>query len=216
MSRKVEWTLENIKSGFERFYDIHGRYPNAYDVDDFDFLPSARQIQRRFGGLVNLRAKLGLEIKSYSCGKERSDKVSFFNKRGIKCENAMLDVLRKHFDEKFIHIEKPTNKEGTDSYDSKDRYDFYVYAKPNDFAIDVFATDDIRRLIKIMNIKEKKYRRISSDADLYFVYCGEGVDGSKLIEWLKNRRTELPSKWMIVDSDNFENELKNYSSYRAV
>ncbi|MEI7621309.1 MAG: hypothetical protein WCJ51_02120, partial [Candidatus Moraniibacteriota bacterium] len=100
---KQRWTLEKISEGFEKFYKLNNRYPVAYDVDDCDFLPSSRQIQRAFGGLINLRKKLGLEVANYSNGKERSDLVSTFNIRGRKYENIVFNILN-------IYTPKPANK----------------------------------------------------------------------------------------------------------
>ncbi|OHA45886.1 MAG: hypothetical protein A3A80_04405 [Candidatus Terrybacteria bacterium RIFCSPLOWO2_01_FULL_44_24] len=47
------WDLEKIKQGFDLFYKENGRYPTTFDVDDYKYLPSSRQIQRNFGGLKN-------------------------------------------------------------------------------------------------------------------------------------------------------------------
>lgn len=210
------WTLEKVKNGFEKFYEMFNRYPTAYDVDDFDFLPSSRQIQRKFGGLVNLKKILGLKVENYNKGKERSIKVADFNARGRKHENQIFNLLKVNFDEKFIHIEKPTIKEDQlDEYNSKDRYDFYVYAKPKNFAIDVFGTEDERGLIKILNIKEKKYRKIGSNENLYFIYFGNSINKSKVENWINNKKNKFPKNWNILDIDEFKKELISYTSFRA-
>lgn len=211
------WTLEKVKNGFEKFYELYDRYPTAYDVDDFDFLPSSRQIQRKFGGLVNLRKNLGLKVENYNQGEERSANVAKFNKRGRQYEVVVYKLLKNYFDDKFIHIERPTLKDKDSyEYDSKDRYDFYVYAKPNNFAIDVFGTKDERGLTKILNIKEKKYRKIISSENLYFIYFGDNVNRKKVDSWLTNKRNRLPENWYILDLDDFKKEVINYTSYKAV
>ncbi len=218
MSKQKIWTLEKISEGFEKFHKLNNRYPVAYDVDDCDFLPSSRQIQRAFGGLVDLRKKLGLKVENYSQGKERSDLVSTFNIRGRKYENDIFGILKEYFDEKFIHIEKPTCKEDIkNEYNSKDRYDFYVYAKPNNFAIDVFGTDAARGVVNIMNIKEAKYRKINpSNEKLYFIYFGDNIDKDKVKNWLINRKNKFPENWSVVDVSEFRNELGLYEAYTAV
>lgn len=216
MTRVEEWTLEKVRTGFENFFNLHNRYPTTYDVDDFDMLPSSRQIQRKFGGLVSLRRKLGLEVEHYNYGEERSIKVANFNTRGRKYENVIFNLLKNNFDEKFIHIEKPTIQfKNTSEYNSKDRYDFYVYAKPSNFAIDVFGTDDVRGLVKILNIKEKKYRKTTSLEKLYFVYFGNNINREKLENWMRNKKNKFPTNWHIYDVDEFKKELANYSSYSA-
>ena len=49
------WTKENILNGLRKFFDDTGRYPTATEIDQNEYLPSSRQIQRAFGGLRNLR-----------------------------------------------------------------------------------------------------------------------------------------------------------------
>lgn len=56
------WTSEQLKIGFLKFYELHGHYPTSHEVDAFEFLPSSRSMQRRFGGLVEVRK--ALELKS--------------------------------------------------------------------------------------------------------------------------------------------------------
>ncbi len=210
-----KWSLGKVKKGFGKFFEIHNRYPTAYDVDDFDLLPSSRQIQRRFGGLVNLRKELGLKIKNYGEGKNRTEVSHRIVKEGRECENIVLDLLKNIFDEKFIHIEKPIIG-GISGYDSKDRYDFYVYAKPNNFAIDVFKTNDVRNMVKILNIKEKKYKKTINSEKLYFIYFGQDINQEKLLYWRENKKIKFPENWEIINVNDFNKELKKYHSFKAL
>lgn len=215
MSDKITWTLDKIKAGFDRFFELYQRYPTSYDVDNFDFLPSSRQIQRKYGGLPNLRKMLQLEVENYTKGQSRSDKVSEINKRGRQYENIVFNLLKGYFNEVFIHVEKPTSKLAP-IYDSKDRYNFYVYAKPSNFAIDVFEASNTRGLINIVNIKEKKYNKISTNEKLYLIYFSENIDKIKLNNWLGNRRNKLLNKYILLNIDEFEKELKDYKSFSLV
>lgn len=214
--QKTIWTLEKVKEGFEKFFGLYNRYPTAYDIDDFDFLPSSRQIQRKFGGLVNLRKELGLKVKNYGKDEERSSLVSSFNIRGRQYENIVYTLLKEYFDEKFIHIEKPVNRKLGEEYDSKNRYDFYVYAKPRNFAVDVFGTNDSRGVVKILNIKENKYIKIKTTDDLYFIYFGENINKNKIDNWIKNRKNKFPENWKILDKVDFEKKLPKYTSYKVI
>ena len=206
----VLWTLDKIREGFLKFYELKGVYPRAYDIDDFEFLPSSRQIQRSFGGLVNLRKLLGLEINSYSTGKERSKIATSGNKKGRILENDIAKILQDRFGEQFVHIEKPINN------NFKNRYDFYVYAKPINFAVDVFSTSEVRNLIKNINIKEKKYsQKGTADArePLYFVYLLEKSNESMLSNWIQNRKNKIRLNWKLMSSDEFKKEIFNYSNF---
>jgi len=158
-----------------------------------------------------------LEVENYGQGKERSNLVSGFNIRGRQYENILFCLLKEHFDEKFIHVEKPTTKKDCESeYNSKDRYDFYVYAKPSNFAVDVFGTDATRGVVNIMNIKEKKYRKINSKENLYFVYFGNSIDKNKVRNWMFTRKNKFPVNWKIIDLEDFKSELRKYTSFRAI
>jgi hypothetical protein len=217
MPKEITWTIEKIKEGFEKFYSIHNRYPTAYDVDDFENLPSSRQIQRSFGGLVNLRKLLNLKVKNYTKGNSRALTVKRINIRGRKYENIVYKLLLNHFDYKFIHIEKPIIS--SSEYDSKDRYDFYVYAKPTNFAIDVFVGNDDRGVINIFNIKEKKYRKVDMNENecLYFLYIVENESyKNKLHSWIYTKIKKIPKNWKILSMSEFTHELKNYSSFKAI
>lgn len=179
------WTLEKTKEGFEKFYEEFERYPMANEVDDFDYLPSSRQIQRNFGGLVSLRRSLGLSIENYGEGASRSKIATHVNERGVAFEIEVRDYLQEKFNDPFVHIERPVHM------NSKDRFDFYVYAKPMNFAIDVFGTTDIRCLIKVMNMKEARYRKVNilkENEKLYFIYFSDFDLKNRIGEWMKSKR----------------------------
>lgn len=204
------WTLEKTKEGFEKFHEEFGRYPKANEVDDFDYLPSARQIQRNFGGLVLLRKNMGLDIEDYSSGESRSKIATRINKRGVGFEIEVRDYLQEKFKDPFVHIERPVHMS------SKDRFDFYVYAKPVNFAIDVFGTTDIRCLIKVMNMKEVRYRKINmlkDDEKLYFIYFSEFDLKDRILEWVARKKLKFPENWKLLTFDEFKKEILYFSSY---
>ena len=211
MKNNKIWTLEKVKEGFEKFYRTYNRYPTAYDIDDFNFLPSSRQIQRSFGGLVKLRKILELKIENYGNGKSRSRLAHNSNILGKKCERIVLELLKNKFDEKFVHIEKPV--EG----DYKNRFDFYVYAKPKNFAIDVFGSDDTRNLVNNFNIKEKKYLKSNNEKEsLYFIYIGDKINESKLAIWYQKKKSKIPKNWKIISLKELKKEMNRYEAYRAI
>jgi hypothetical protein len=58
------WEIEELRAGLENFNTEHGRYPTAPEIDTYPYLPSARTIERRFGGVIGLRKTLGLDTQS--------------------------------------------------------------------------------------------------------------------------------------------------------
>ncbi|MDD4819113.1 MAG: hypothetical protein PHH27_02975, partial [Candidatus Colwellbacteria bacterium] len=114
------YSIEEIKEGFERFKVINGRLPIAPEIDKIDYLPSSRQIQRRFGGLENLRKTLGYTDTNFGKGLFRSEITNRVNKRGRESEKTLEKILKDKFGEVFVHTEKIFD-------DSKNRVDFYIY-----------------------------------------------------------------------------------------
>ena len=56
---KSFWTTEKIKEGFDRFIKENGRLPKSIEIDELEYLPSRKLIERNFGGLEKLRGELG-------------------------------------------------------------------------------------------------------------------------------------------------------------
>ena len=60
MTKKSIWTVERITEGINRFINEERREPTARDFDLSPYLPSARQIQRAYGGLPAFRKLINL------------------------------------------------------------------------------------------------------------------------------------------------------------
>ncbi len=150
------WNKQNILEGFKKFFNENERYPTALEIDSCSYLPSSRQIQRSFGGLINLRKELGLEITNYSVGLSRINIATEINARSRKTEREMEEILIKHFGEHFVHVEKHLYKfydpTQTDIKKYKTRSDFFIYAKHYQFCIDIFYASNMRLLTSIINL----------------------------------------------------------------
>lgn len=124
--KKEKWTIKKIKEGFERFLGEHGRLPIAPEIDQLEYLPSSRQIQRKFGGLEKLRETLNYKDVHFGRGDYRSKIASRVNLKGREIELQLEKILRNKFHEVFIHTERIFD-------DTKNRVDFYVYSPDEDF-----------------------------------------------------------------------------------
>jgi len=93
------WTSNKIKDGFERFIKENGRLPLAPEIDLLDYLPSSRQIQKKFGGLEKLRHQLGYKDTHFGKGAYRSAIATRVNHRGRNEELSLEKVLREIFGE---------------------------------------------------------------------------------------------------------------------
>lgn len=163
----ARWNYESIRLGVERFVADNGRPPTAIDFDRTKYLPSARQVQRAFGGLESLRRELGHEDLNYTKGSLRSPRSAEGYVRGTSAEDALEVLLIKKFGEPFVHTQKRYYK------DHRNRYDFFVYYTEGFMGIDVFSTT--RREYIGPNIRHKlpKYGNVPADTPIFFVVASD-------------------------------------------
>lgn len=164
---KAVWTTDIIKQGIDKFFDQHGNFPTAWDFDKTPYLPSARQVQRAFGGLEALRISLGYSETNYTKGQLRRQRSIDGNTNGLAAEDRLEILLINRFGEPFVHTQKRYYKK------LKNRYDFFIYAYDMHFGIDVFTTQ--RREYIGPNIRHKllKYKDIPPDVPVYFIVASE-------------------------------------------
>ena len=83
-----KWSIGEVIEGLEYYKQLHDKYPSAREIDAFEFLPSARSIQRSFGGLEKFRKGIGLEegLTNLTKGKIRSEKAQNTYSNAIKHE----------------------------------------------------------------------------------------------------------------------------------
>jgi hypothetical protein len=190
------WSIEQVKEGFERFIAEHGRLPTAYEVDDTDYLPSARQIQRRWGGLSELRLALGYGDVHFGKGDHRGASSRKTGLRGGNAEDKLNELLVERFGELFVHSEWRFGV-------NRNRIDFIVYAHDTTFGIDVFATDEKRTIIKNIAVKIPKYIGFPAEVPLFFVVWSESLSQTDIDDAVKNmgKLSTLPNlKVLSVDS----------------
>lgn len=199
-----EWTIDKIKEGFERFRIEHGRLPMAPEIDKLDYLPSSRQIQRKFGGLEKLRAILGYEDTHFGKGIFRSEIATRINVRGRDAELALEKILREKFGEVFVHTERIFD-------DSKNRVDFYVYSPDGNFGVDVFYTETMRDLQKNINLKIDKYQKFPHQ--LFLVVGNDQFRQEDLDKYMASKIKALPQNTTIVTLQALLNTIKSKRIY---
>jgi hypothetical protein len=169
--KSAKWSVENIRLGIDRFLMEEGRAPTAHDFDETIYLPSARQIQRVYGGLVKLREALGYTDLDFTKGSLRQVIAASGNKLGITAENYLETILIDKFGETYVHTQKRYYK------GSKNRYDFLVYARNATFGIDVFTTSRASYINKNIRHKILRYKHVPQSINVYFVLIGESYTG---------------------------------------
>lgn len=165
MSFTQIWDEKKIIDGFKRFNDENGHYPTAPEIDRCDYLPSSRQLQRIYGGLIQFRTKAGLSEQdlNYGKGQFRSNIGRVSGIVSIAAENTMHNFLTNIYGEICVHEQKKYGE-------GKNTVDFYIYGETRNFGVEVFNTYSLRDLANHLNIKLKKYYDFTNE--LYFVVFG--------------------------------------------
>lgn len=208
MARKITWTDELIRSAFERFKKENGRYPTVNDIDRTDYFPSSKQLQRRFGGVRQLREKLGFDVTDYGVGEFRSVLATEFNKLSRQSEVELERLLFKKFGEMFVHREKPLMQEW------QIRLDFFVYTKTKNFGVDVFVPSTLKQVIDNVNHKQRKYT--NPPFLTYFVDANKEHKQEELDKKVLSKLNQLHPNIRVITLDDFLIEVSKFEPYKAV
>lgn len=198
----IKWDLNKIKYGLDEFYKLNKRYPSALEVDEYSLLPSSRQVQRKFGGLKELRKLLGFpdEDIDYTRGQVRSDIAKVIGERGKEFEKEVYRILVKRFSEICVHQQKPFNN-------YKSRADFFIYAQNYKFGVDVFYPKDLHSFVCCVNIKEKTY--IDLDFDMIFLSVNPKINQSLINKFTSRRKNSTLRNVKVMDIDEFKKHINN-------
>ena len=173
--------------GLMQFYKEHQRFPTAPEVDIYPYLPSARSIERSFGGLVALRQQLGLDTQpDFRSGKHSSERAFKINRRAHKVEQVVYEYLVSIFGTEFVH------REYLFSFDRRTRADFFVYDQNKGFCVDVFYPSDRRNLGGCLNSKQRKYETsLMRQYPVIFLQMNEALEQGELDQLIKNKKNTL-------------------------
>lgn len=197
------WTDEKLKAGFERFLTDHNRLPTAAEIDELDYLPASRTIQKRFGGLKSLRERLGYRETHFGAGLYRSAIAHEVGPRGRNLEIELEQELHNHFGARSVHTEKVFN--------GKQRVDFYVYSLSGNFAADVFFPGTFRTMQNNVNIKMKKYQHFTEP--LYLVVANPDILQTDLDHYSINRREPFNENTVLLTYSAFLEKIKEYEPF---
>lgn len=205
--KKVKWTIPKIKSGFSSFYTEFGRYPTAHEVDAYSKLPSSRQIQRAYGGLVKLREMLGLKGQTdFTTGAYSSLRATRIAKRAHETERVVYNYLAREFGGVFVH------REYLFLDDRRTRTDFFVHSKKGNFSIDVFYPKNKKTLLGCINSKMRTYSKEEMlQYPVIFLMMNPGISQKEIEEIVSNKKIKLMSNEKIMTFT----ELKKYCKGRG-
>lgn len=194
------WKLEELKAGLENFYAKNNRYPTAPEVDAHPYLPSARSIERSFGGLVELRKALGLDTQTdFREGAHSSARATKINARAHHVEQEVYEFLKERFGKQFVH------REYFFFDDKRTRADFFVYDTSRGFCVDVFYPSDRRNLIGCLNSKLAKYQGPQMNQyPVIFLQMNKELNQELLDSVISNKKKKLLAGHYLYSWDSFK------------
>lgn len=197
----IPWSLSELEAGLKHFFEEHGHYPTATEVDSYKYLPSARTIERSFGGLVVVRQKLGLgDNHDFRTGEHSSNRARSINKRAYATERVVYDYLVERFGKQFVH------REYFFTDDHRTRADFFVYDSGNGFCVDVFYPASPRNLSGCLNIKLTKYGGLGVflEYPVIFLQMNESISQTRLDALLKAKKRPLAAGQYLMEWNTFK------------
>lgn len=199
------WTLENLKSGLEHFYKEHSRYPTTPEINAYQYLPSSKTIERRFGGVLGLRKDLGVAGQhDFRTGKHSSLRAKLINKRANETERSVYELLVDQFGKEFVH------REYFFTDDKRTRADFFVYDRESGFCVDVFYPSNKHNLIGCLNSKIKKYRSLHMrQYPIIYLQMNSNLTQIELNMVIKNKKNKLPGGQELMSLDSFKEFCKS-------
>ncbi len=197
--KRIPWKLEELEAGFKRFFETYGHYPTGPEIDAYEYLPSARSIERSFGGVVALRKQLSLGGQDdYRTGAHSSRRAITINDRAHAIERDVYEYLCERFGKEFVH------REYFFTDDARTRADFFIYDQGGGFCVDVFYPSDRRNLTGCLNNKLDKYAsEHMRQYPVIFLQMNENLSQS-LVDDLVAKKEKKPQKGQkVIGWDSF-------------
>jgi len=209
MSHKRTWTLKKVKSGIDSFYSKHNRYPVSRDFDLDPDLPSARHVQRIFGGLVSLRKKLKIvSEKDFSKGSYSSTRAQKIKEQSTKTSRALLSILQKYAPYALIEVKVPIK-----TYRST--FDFKLGNEAQNCVVEHVNPRDDRTLIECIENKLRKIANIEPNPKKVFIVIMNTKINQGKIEQMKKRRTK-PFNEKAIEIHSLESFIQRLEKARSV
>jgi hypothetical protein len=203
------WNRDDIKEGLERFYNDHGKYPTAAEIDSSQYLPSSRTIQRSFGGLVAFRKNIKLSGQSdFRSGEHSRERAATISKRAHLMEAKVYKYLQEAFSKEFVH------REYFFTDDKRTRADFFVYDADKGFCVDVFYPNSRQNLIGCLNSKLDKYiDKYMRQYPVIYLQMNDEIEQDVLDDVIKSKKRKLPQGQYLMTWNTFQKFCKSKKAH---
>lgn len=162
MSHK--YTKEQVKQALLDLKQSLGHEPTLKEIDACDKLPSVRQIQRLYGGVIKLRKELNFDEPNHTAGPTRQAKAAEINALAAKYEAELYNELHKKLHDKtgattyVIRQYAYQQWHEDESYYSNTLFDVAIDDRQKNHVtlIDFFYPSDLNSFAGCIRAKKKK------------------------------------------------------------
>jgi hypothetical protein len=187
-----------MKELIQKFKEEHGHYPAAKDFDTCPYLPSARTVQRKYGGLVALKKELGIPDSDHRTGAHRKKMVRLINKRNNEMKATLTKDLQAICNARNIHHPFAPYD------DSKINIDYLIYHPTKNHAIglELFYPSSRATFFGCLNIKAHKLEAvIGHTTEFYYVVTNPDITPKEIRNWLANKKNPVQATGVIHISE---------------
>lgn len=182
--------LDKHKAAVKDFIETKGFEPTALDFDSSNLLPTARTIQRTYGGLRQFRLLAGLKTVDFTTGQARTKKAKKAMKLSGEMETVIFQRLLDNLGSK--RVSSPARV----FLNNGKTVDFKIELNDKILLVDVFYPTTKPSFIGCVNIKNKKY---SSKEESFYQYPYEII----LVCLNKEVMVNTNSKLRVLNEDEF-------------
>ncbi|MBI4135117.1 hypothetical protein HY477_00050 [Candidatus Uhrbacteria bacterium] len=204
----VSWNIDNVISGFKKFFADNKRWPVAADMRLCPYLPNVKTLERKFGGIRNVRHIMGIDVVDFSSGESRSKIAKTIGARGFQAEEQMYELLVKRFHEPFVHGQARVVVNSTSL-----NVDFLVYHKAGKFAVDILYPDsDPYRISNNLHMKYKTYKHFPYL--LFLVVANTDIKEDVITKWLTSeKRTNFNDMLITLTYGTFLKRMEDFQPF---
>jgi len=202
-------TKTSIEQALTDFIRENKREPTILEIDKDPRFPSARTIQRSYGGIKKLRQELGLKTINFSAGDTRRKTAYEIGKRSEQNESDMYKFLLSNYEPMAVH------RQYMYTDDRRCTSDFAVWNRiPNHRdVIDVFYPKDETNFVGCVNSKQRKHNSlqehyVSGTFTVWFVCLNEDITQDTIDKIINNKKNTMMEYQRVVSYDTFKEIFK--------
>lgn len=187
-------TKDDCLNAMDQFKAIHGHYPSSIELDKSDFLPSAKTVQRKFGGLKKLKQELGIDEPVL---RQKLDINNFHSKVDIMTilsKKYQPEAIQRFPDELNVELKINVNKSVSNNIAHNITY------------IDFLYPSDKKSFIGCVNAKQNKLG-FFEEGRILLIVMNKHISQKDIDTFMETKKNKMPDNIKVLAYTNATNVL---------